>query len=81
MAADERCLGDEVRRGDRLGPEPQMRNRHGSGLLRVIDEVALRPELRLLADDLDRVLIRADGAVGAEAEEHRTHRSLRLDAE
>ena len=42
-----------------------------AGLLRVVDEVSLREEIRLLADDLDRVLVGAHRAVGAETVEHR----------
>jgi hypothetical protein len=55
--------------------------RDGAGLLRVVDEVTLRVVLRLLADDLDRVLVRADGTVGAESEEDGAHAILGLDIE
>ena len=58
---------------DGLGAEPEVRDRLRARLLRVVDEVALHVDRRVLADDLDAVLVRADGAVGAEAEEHRPH--------
>ena len=64
---------DEIRGLNGPGPEAQVRHRHRAGLLRVVDEVALREERRLLADDLDRVLVRADGAVRPEPVEDRAH--------
>ena len=42
VAGDERRLRDQVRRADRPRPEAQVRDRHRAGLLRVVDEVALR---------------------------------------
>ena len=47
-----------------------MRDRHAARLLRVVLEVALRVVLGVVADDLDRVLVRADRAVRAKAPEH-----------
>jgi len=49
--------------------------RHGrrAGLLRIVDEVSLRPAVGLLTDDLDRALVRADGPVRAEAVEDGAH--------
>ena len=72
---------DQVRRADRLRPEAQVRDGLRAGLLRVVDEVALRVQVLLGAEDLDRVLVRADRAVRAEAEEDRAHRLGRLDVE
>ena len=69
MAADEARLLDQIRRPNRPRAEAQMRDGDRAGLLRVVDEVALRERVRLLADDLDRVLVGADRAVGAQAEE------------
>jgi hypothetical protein len=42
-----------------------MRDGLGAGLLGVVDEVALRVQARLAAEDLDRVLVRAlsDGSM------------------
>ena len=51
-----------------------MRDRHGARLLRVIDEVALGIIAGLLTDNLDGVLVCADGTVGAQAVENRAHR-------
>ena len=44
-----------------------MGDRHTAGLVRVVREVPLRVHRRLLRDGLDRLLVGADGAVGAEA--------------
>jgi hypothetical protein len=66
MARDEVRLADQVRRADRLTVEAQVRHRDRAGLLRVVDEVGLRVQVGRLADDLDRVLVRADRPVGAE---------------
>ena len=57
VAADEARLRDEVGRLDRLRAEAQVRDRLRARLLRVVDEVALRVQV-LLAEDLDRVLVR-----------------------
>ena len=73
VAGDEVGVLDEVRRADRLGPEPQVRHGHRARLLRVVDEVALGEQVGVLADDLHRRLVGPDGAVGAEPEEHRLH--------
>ncbi len=81
VARDEVRAPHEVRRPDRLRPEAQVRDGDGARLLRVVHEVALREVVRLLADDLDRVLVRAHGAVGAEAVEEGAHRAGRLDVE
>ena len=73
VAGDEVGILDEVRRADRLRPEAQVRHRHRTRLLRVVDEVALGEQVGVLADDLHRRLVRPDRAVGAEPEEHRLH--------
>ncbi len=81
VARDEVGTSDQVRRADRMRPETQVRHRRGAGLLRVVDEVPLRVQVRSLTDDLDGVLVRADGAVAAEPEEDGPHRvgPLRVD--
>ena len=56
-----------------------MRNRDRAGFLRVVDEVALRVIIRVLADDLDGILVRADRAVRAQAVEQRPHHFRRFD--
>ena len=81
MAADEAGLLHQVGRADRLRPEPQVRHGLRARLLRVVDEVALRVQVLLGAEDLDRVLVRADRAVRAEAEEDRADRAGRFDVQ
>ena len=80
VAADEARLLHEVGRPDRLRPEAEVRDRLRAGLLRVVDEVALRVQA-LVPEDLDRVLVRADRPVRAQAEEDRAHRLGRLDVQ
>ena len=58
-----------------------MRDGDRPGLLRVVHEVALPVVLRLLGDDLDRVLVRAHGAVAAQPEEHPADHVVRLGVE
>ncbi len=71
MAGDEVGLADQIRGRDGFGSEPQVRDGHGTGLLRVVDEVALRIAIGLGPDDLHGVLVRADGAVAAQPVEDR----------
>ena len=71
MARDEPGLRDQIGRPDRTGARAQVGDRRRARLLGVVDEVALRVAVGLLADDLDRVLVGAHRAVGAEAVEHR----------
>ena len=73
VAGDEGRAVDQVGGADRLRAEAQVRDGDRAGLLRVVDEVALGVVVRLLADDLDGVLVGADRAVGAEAVEERAH--------
>ena len=73
MAGDEVRFGDQIRRVNRSRSEAQVRHRRRAGLLRVVDEVSLRVERCLFADDLDRVLVGADGAVRAQPVEDRAH--------
>ena len=61
---------------DGLRPETKVRHGLGAGLLGVVDEVALNVDCGILADDLDAVLVGADRAVRAEAEEHRSHHPI-----
>ncbi len=69
VAGDEVGAADEIAGADRLGTEAQVRSRQRAGLLRVVHEVALRVVLRVFADDLDGVLVGADGSVRAQAVE------------
>ena len=61
--------------------EAQVRDGLRAGLLGVVDEVPLGVQIRLVTEDLDRVLVRADRPVGAEAEEHGADGLRRLDVE
>jgi hypothetical protein len=81
MACDEVGAADEVGGSNRAGAEAEVRDRHRAGFLRVVDVIALRVVLGLLADDLDRVLVRADGPVGAEPEEDGAGTLLGIDVE
>ena len=81
VAGDEVGLLDEVGGTDRAGPEAEMADRDGAGLLGVVDEVALAVEAGLLGDDLDGVLIGAHGAVGTQPVEHRALDIIGLDIE
>ncbi len=60
---------DQVGGPDGVRAEPQVRGGHRPRLAGVVDEVALGPLVRVLTDDLDRRLVGADGAVGAEPPE------------
>ena len=71
----------QVGRADRLRSEPQVRYGLRARLLRVVDEVPLRVQVPLGAEDLDRVLVRADRAVRTEAEEDRADGAGRLDVQ
>ena len=81
MAADEVGAADQVRGANRRGAETQVRHGHRTGLLRVVNEVALRVVIGVFADDLDGVLVGADGAVGPEAVEQAADHAVRLDGE
>ena len=54
---------DEIRCADGFWSKAQVRHGHRAGFLRVVVEVALGEVVGLFADDLDRVLVRADCAV------------------
>ncbi len=69
VAGDEIRLADIVGRFDRLFAEPQMGNGQAAGFFGVVVEIALRVHVGVVADDLDGVLVRADGAVRAEPPE------------
>ena len=61
---------DQVGGVNGVGTETQMGNGDRPGLARVVDEIALRMQVCLFADDLDAVLVGTDGAVGTQAIEH-----------
>jgi len=68
----------QIRAANRMLAEAQVGDRARAGLSGVVDEVPLRVEIGSLTDDLDRVLVRAHRAVGAEAPEHGGMNTLRL---
>jgi hypothetical protein len=66
---------DQVARVQRLRAKPQVRHRHRAGFLGIVNEVSLREMIGLLADDLDRILVGAHGAVRAQPVEQRPDRA------
>ena len=75
------ACADQVGRADRFGAKAQVRDGHRAGFLRVVDEVTLGVIVGFFADDLDRVLVGADGAIRAQAEEDAAHGFGVIDAE
>mmetsp|Transcript_105986 Transcript_105986/g.279771 ORF Transcript_105986/g.279771 Transcript_105986/m.279771 type:complete len:659 (-) Transcript_105986:580-2556(-) len=79
-----RPRGDLVTTLDGLGPKAQEGTGDAAGLERVVGEVALRVQVRLLGNEFDGILVRAHGPVGAEPVQHalggalghRVHRSV-----
>ena len=69
MAGDKVSLVDVVRALDGLVAEAQVADGHAAGLLGVVLEVGLHILVGMVADDLDGVLVCADGAVAAETPE------------
>ena len=69
MACNEVCLVDVVRALDLLVAEAQVADGNAAGLLGVVLEVSLNVLVGVVADDLDGVLVSADGAVAAETPE------------
>ena len=58
-----------------------MRSRHRPRFLRVINKIALREMVRVFADNFDRFLVCAHGAVGAETKELSANDVVRLERE
>ena len=69
VAGDEIRLADEIGGFDRLLAEAQVGNRHAARLFGVIGEIALRIHIGMVADNLDGVFVRTDGAIRAQAPE------------
>ena len=69
VAGHEVGLVDVVRALDLVIAEAQVADGHAAGLLGVVLEVCLNIFIGVIADDLDGVLVRADGAVAAETPE------------
>ena len=81
VAGHEVRLGDEIGGADRLRSETQVRSRHRTRLLRVVNEVALRVVGSVAADDLDGVLVGAHRAVRTQSVEECAHRARALGRE
>ena len=81
VAADEVGPAHEVGRADGTRTEAEVRHGDGTGLLGIVDEVALPEAVVVLGQDLDRVLVRPHRAVGAEPVEHGAHLVRGLDVE
>ena len=71
MDGDEVGFGDQIGAMNGLGAKAQMRNGARPGFFRIVDKVTLGIIIGLFADDLDRVLIGADCAIGAQTPEDR----------
>ena len=69
VAGDEVGLVDVVRTLDGLVTEAQVADGHAAGLLGVVLEICLNIFIGVVADDLDGVLVCADGAVAAQTPE------------
>ena len=74
VAGHEIGLRNQVSGVDGFRAKTQVRDGDGAGLFRVIHEVPLRVVVRVLTNDLDRILIGAHGAIRAEAVEHGSNR-------
>jgi len=74
VTGDETRLLDEIRGANRPGAESQVTHCNAARFFRVVEEIALAVMGRAFADDLDRILVGADGAIRPEAEEHRPYR-------
>ncbi len=61
---------DQIRRTDCFTAETQVADGYATRLLRVVDEVSLHLVICCIADDLDGVLIGADGTIGTKTVEH-----------
>ncbi len=75
VARHEIGRGHQVRRGDRLVAEAQVRSRVAARLLRVVCEIGLAIFVGRTTDDLDRVLVGTHRTVGAQTEEQRFERA------
>ena len=78
VAGHEVGLVDQVGALDLLFAKAQVADGDAAGLLGVVDEVALREHVGVVADDLDGVLVGADGTVGTQTPEHAAGGAFRL---
>ena len=73
VAGDEVGRVDQIGALDRLVAKAQVGHGDAAGLLGVVGEVCLNILVGVIADDLDGVLVGADGAVRAQTVEHAGH--------
>ena len=71
MTSDKVGRGDQVWCADLFLAEAQVTGGHAAGLLGVVNEVSLNFVVGAVTDNLDRVLVGANGTIGAETVEHR----------
>ena len=76
VAGNEVSTVDEVRRLNGRFAETEVRNGDAARFFGIVEEIRLRVHIRVVADDLDGILVRADGAVRAEAVELARDRAL-----
>ncbi len=70
---------DIIGRTNRAVAETQMGFRNAAGFLRIIFEISLNVLVRIIADNLDRVLVGTNCTIGTEAPELAADDSVRLD--
>ncbi len=78
VAGDEVGFRNQVGGVNGLRSEAQVRHRHRARLLRVVDKIALRVIVGVLADNLDGILVGAHGSIRAQAVEHGAHHVVRF---
>lgn len=69
MAGNEISLVDKVGRFDRSFSESQMRNGYAARLLGIVSKICLSVKIRMVSDDLDRILVGAYRTVGSQSPE------------
>ena len=63
MAGNKVCLVNQIGRSDWAVSETKVGNRDTAGLLGIIEEIALRVFIRIIADDLNGVFVGANRTV------------------
>ena len=77
VASDKVGLVNQIGRLDRLLTKAEVGGRYAAGLFGIIGEITLRIHIGIVADNLDGVLICADGTIRAKAPEFAGMRALR----
>ena len=81
VTGDEIGVVDQPRHLKRALAEAKVADRDAAALLGVVGEVRLSVQIGVVADDLDGVLVRSDGAVRTEPPEHAGYDILRNDVD